>query len=275
MTGVALALLSALVWGAADFVGGVASRRADALQVLLVSATAGVILLGVAALLTGEPSPDGQDIGWAAAAGIAGAIGIASLYRGLAVGRAAIVAPTAGVLSAAVPMLFSAVAVAAPASRQVAGFALALVGIWLVASAPDEQGRGRAGFGLAIVAGLGFGAFLVLIAQVPDALVFGPLVVARLLTLATALLLVTSRRLPAPPVRGHPLAVLAGVLDAGGNVCYLLARQHVRVDVAAVLSSFYPAATVLLAWALLRERVSVGQWIGAAVCLAAVGLITG
>ena len=91
--------------------------------------------------------------------------------------------------------------------------------------------------------------------------------------LATALLLIFGRRLPLPALGSNPVALLAGVLDAGGNIFYVLARQYTRLDVAAVLSSLYPAATVLLAWLVLHERISRRQWFGAALCVAAVALI--
>jgi drug/metabolite transporter (DMT)-like permease len=121
---------------------------------------------------------------------------------------------------------------------------------------------------------VGFGGFLILIAQVHSDLVFLPLVVTRSVMLATALLLMLARRLPFPGLTSNPVALLAGVLDAGGNVFFLFARQYTRLDVAAVLSSFYPVATVVLSRLVLHERVTRTQWIGAGVCLAAVGLIT-
>jgi drug/metabolite transporter (DMT)-like permease len=126
---------------------------------------------------------------------------------------------------------------------------------------------------LAFAAGLGFGGFFILIAQVPGAGVFAPLLVARLAALAAALMLLAARRVPLPGLGSNPVALLAGVLDAGGNIFYVLAQRLTRLDVAAVLASLYPAATVLLAWIVLKERVSPAQWSGAALCLAAVVLI--
>jgi drug/metabolite transporter (DMT)-like permease len=109
---------------------------------------------------------------------------------------------------------------------------------------------------------------------VNSSLVFMPLAITRLVTLLTALALLLSRRAPLPALRSNPYAWLAGACDAGGNIGYLFARQFTRLDVAAVLSSLYPASTVLLAWLVAREQIAPVQWAGAAVCLGAVVLIT-
>ena len=116
--------------------------------------------------------------------------------------------------------------------------------------------------------------FLILIAQVPPDSVFAPLAVARTVTLVVALALMLASGAPLPAPLAHPFALLAGLLDAGGNVLYLLARQHVRLDVAAVLSSLYPVTTVVLARVVSREPVTPTQWMGAGVCLLAIVLIT-
>lgn len=273
-SGVALALVSAFTWGTADFVGGVATRRGHPFQVLLINASSGIVLLGALALIVGEAMPSSSAVAWAASAGAAGALGIVALYRGLAMGSAAIVAPTAGVLTAALPVVFSIAVNGWPGAVQLAGFVLAAMGIWLVARGQAADRSRTTGLRAAVLAGLGFGLFLIFIAQVPSTLVFGPLAVARGATLVIAVVLLWIGRAGVPPMSLLPLALGAGVLDAGGNVLYLLARQHVRLDVAAVLSSFYPVATVVLARVIQKERVMGWQWLGAVACLAAVGLIT-
>ncbi len=270
--GILLALLSALVWGSGDFVGGAATRRSHPLQVLGLSATSGIVMLAVLALIT-ETAPSAASLAWAAAAGLTGAIGIAALYQGLAVGGAAMVAPVAAVVTAIIPAIFTAFAVALPSALQVSGFLAALAGIWLVTRAPGTEQTSRAGLNLALLAGVGFGAFLILIAHVESGLVFAPLVVARTVTLATAVVLMRLRKVTFPsPVSNH-LALVAGVLDAGGNVLFVLARQHTRLDVAAVLSSLYPVATVVLARIVWREPVTRLQWAGIGVCLLSVALM--
>jgi drug/metabolite transporter (DMT)-like permease len=289
--GAILALASAAAWGSGDFSGGLASRRASQFQVLALSALSGLALLAVFALLRSEALPSRADAAWAAAAGLGGALGIACLYRGLSLGNAVSVAPTAAVISAAVPVVFGLLAAGWPGSGQMAGFLAAGGGLWLVsrpandqpartavsaAAAPDPRPRlSQSPAVLAAAAGIGFGSFFVLIAQVQPGLVFTPLLVARGVALLTALLLLRARGLPLPGLRGNPVALLAGVLDAAGNALYVLANQFTRLDIAAVLASLYPAATVLLAAALLKERVSGGQWAGLALCIAAVALIAG
>jgi drug/metabolite transporter (DMT)-like permease len=277
--GITLALASAVVWGSGDFSGGVAARRSSQFHVLALAALSGLVMLILIAVVRREALPGPADTAWAAGAGVGGAIGIAALYRGLSLGSAATVAPTAAVVGASVPVIFSALVQGLPGPAQLAGFAVAAGGLWLV-SRPAGAGQvGHSGakpeLVLALIAGLGFGSFFILIAQVRPGLVFTPLVVARSMALMAALFLLRARRLGLPGLRSNPVALLAGLLDAGGNMLYVMAQQYTRLDVAAVLSSLYPAATVVLAALLLKERVSRPQWLGAALCLAAVMLIAG
>ncbi len=256
--GALLALCSAAVWGSGDYCGGRATTRSDPFQVLALAAASGIAMLVAAAFIAGESWTLSFDLLWAAVAGISGSLGIVSLYRGLAIGNAASVAPMASVIAAAVPVVYGVAANGAPRGVQIAGFVLALAGIWLVASA----------------ASTGFGAFMVLIAQVDVAAVYVPLVVARTMMLTTAVVTLGARRMALPTPTSNPTALLAGLLDTGGNVLYLLARQHVRLDIAAVLSSLYPVATVALARIVGHETITRTQWLGAAACLIAVLLIT-
>lgn len=271
--GVALALASAAVWGSGDFTGGYAARRTHSLQVLVLAALSGMAVLLLLAVLWREPLPSASNVVWAALAGSVGSVGIFALYRGLAVGNAAAVAPTSAVIGAAVPVIFTLIVEGTPRPLQLGGFIAALGGIWLVAAARPAAGGAQAGIGWAIVAGLGFGGFFVLIGQVADGLVFGPLVVARAMGVLGGVALLRAGSVGMPRLTAEPLAMVAGVLDAGGNVLYVLAQQQTRLDVAAVLSSFYPVTTVLLAWAVAKEHVTPRQWLGAALCLAATSLI--
>ena len=122
----------------------------------------------------------------------------------------------------------------------------------------NKQALSDRGFLLACLAGLGFGGFFVLIAQVERGFIFTPLILARIVQLAVALLAIRTTRLPFPSFRANPIALLAGALDVGGNIFYVLAQQFVRLDVAAVLASFYPASTVVLS-SVLFEGESVTQ----------------
>jgi hypothetical protein len=261
---VAFGLASALSWGAGDFSGGMAARRAPVFTVIALGQGIGLLLLLALALLWGEPLPAGADLAWGAVAGMAGAVGIAALYRALAVGRMALVAPVSGVLTAALPVLFGAVIEGLPGALTLAGFGLALVGIWLVAGA-GGTGGGRAGIELALLAGCGFGVFFILVDRAGANAIFWPLVAARCGSLALVLSIMVGQKSQsqapsaensssAPGPRLSALgsqvlapALLAGALDVAGNAFFVLATQAGRLDVAAILSSLYPASTVLLA----------------------------
>ena len=267
-------LISAVIWGSGDFAGGVASRRNSPYQVLTLAALSGVVVLLVLALAWGDPLPERTDILWAAAGGIGGAIGIAALYRGLSMGNVALVAPTTAVTATLVPVLFELLRRNPPRPGQMAGFALALLGIWLVSQTQEgSSAQKRQGLWLALLAGVGFGSFFVLIGQVGPGAVFAPLVIARTAALVFAFLLLGLRRERLPALKSNPLALLAGILDAGGNIFYFLATHYTRLDVAAVLSSLYPASTVILASTLTHEVIGARQWAGVIICLAAVVLI--
>jgi len=268
-------LASALSWGAGDFSGGFASRRSPVLGVLAFGQAIGVSLIVAFAVLGREPMPAPAALAWSVGAGAAGAVGLAALYRGLAVGRMGVVAPVSAILSAALPVLWGVFAEGLPGPVRLAGFGLALAGIWLVAGA-GQPGEGRAGLGLALVAGCGFGGFLVLMDRGAQGGTFWPLAAARGTSLVLALAAaIASRRPWAPALPALPVVFLSGALDAGGNAFFVLASQTGRLDVAAILSSMYPASTVLLAALLLRERVSRPQGVGIAAVLSAIVLIAG
>jgi drug/metabolite transporter (DMT)-like permease len=274
LLGILFALTSSFVWGAADFSGGFATRRSNQFQVLALSALSGMVILAVCALLWREGFPGYHSLIWAILGGMAGAVGLAALYRGLSIGEAASVAPTAAVIGAALPVAFGIFSEGFPSAARLAGFILAFIGIWLVSrSAATESALSRQGFLLACLAGVGFGGFFILLGQVEPGKILTPLVVARGVEFITAILLIRVNRLSFPSLTSNPVALLAGVLDAGGNVFYLLAKQFIRLDVAAVLSSMYPASTILLASLVLKERVSRNQGAGVLVCLAAIALI--
>ncbi len=273
--GILFALTSALVWGSGDFSGGFATRKANQFQVLALSALSGIGILMVCALVWGESLPSLRGAMWAMLAGVAGTVGIAALYRALSMEDAANVAPISGVIGAALPVGFSILIQGLPGPVRLVGFALAFLGIWMVSrSAAGERQISRQGFLLACLGGAGFGGFFILMALVEPGKVYTPLILARSMNFGIALLLLWLNRLPFPAFKANPIALLAGVLDAGGTIFYMLARQFTRLDIAAVLSSLYPAFTVLLASLLLKEKISSGRWVGVAICLLAIMLIT-
>ncbi len=267
-------LAASLCWGSGDFSGGLASRRANASSVVIGAYAVGFVLLVVLALIWKEPYPSSMDMFWGGLAGLAGAIGLIAFYSALATGRMWIAAPVSAILTAALPVLFSAFTEGLPSLLQLSGFALALLAIGLISRPERLKGRPE-GIGLALLAGCGFGCFFILISRVSHAEVFWPLAVARCTSVLFLLIVMWIRRQPAlPSINVIPLVLLAGILDAIGNVFFVLAAHVGRLDVASVLSSLYPAATVLLAAILLRERVTRIQAIAILLALIAVPLIS-
>lgn len=270
---VVFGLLSGAVWGAGDFCGGLATKRSNVYGVVIVGDLVGGIVLAGLALAFREPLPHPRDVVWGAVAGISGAAGLIALYRALASGRMSMASPVAAVISASVPAVAGTFVDGLPGGGQMAGFGLALLGVWLV-SANDQVRIQFNELGLPIVAGLGFGVFFVLIDHVSVTVLFWPLVSARAAAvLVLAACAMATRQLQLPGREYVPLTAMVGVLDAGGNAFFALAAQAGRLDVAGVLSSLYPASTVGLAWLILKERVTRLQTVGVLAALAAVVLI--
>ena len=267
-------MTSAIVWGGGDFLGGMATRRIHQFQVVVLAALSGAAIFLPFAILLGEPVPSPLSLAWSAAAGVSGAVGVAAFYQALSTGPSAMVAPTAAVVGAAVPVLVAGVLEGLPSPSRGVGIALGLAGIWLVSRPAASANRGgRTESVLAVIAGVGFGGFFVFIAQVEEGLIFGPLVIAKLAALVFGAFCLLGWRQPLPRPAGTPLAILAGVLDAGGNLFFLLAQQFTTLAIAAVLSSMYPIATILLSRTVLHERVIRQQALGVGLCLAAVILV--
>ena len=275
MIGIFFALAAATSWGAGDFCGGLAARKFKPFQVLLLTTAGSLSLLILFALLWNEALPSYRDILIAVIAGICGSLGLTALYRGLTLGNTALVAPVAGVVGAILPIAAGIVNQGLPTTLQLSGFGLAILGIWLVSWSNGKHKPGkRSGLSLALLAGLGFGGFLVLITQLEGEQIFTPLVFSKLASILLAWALVRLNRLPLPNPRQSPIAILSGFLDAGGNILYLFATQFTRLDIAAILSSLYPAGTVVLSILVLKESVSPQQWMGVLACLTAIILIT-
>jgi drug/metabolite transporter (DMT)-like permease len=212
---------------------------------------------------------------WAGVAGVAGTGGLVALYRALATGRMGVAAPITAVVTAAVPVVVGAFLEGMASGRQLLGFGLALVAVWLVTRTGDGLPVRVRDLGFPLLAGIGFGVFLVLIDRVSETATFWPLLASRTASVAALLVVTGAVRSKALPARGQlPLAALAGLLDTAGNLCYALAARFGRLDTAAVLSSLGPAVTVLLARLVLKEPISRLQWLGVLAALVAVGLIT-
>jgi drug/metabolite transporter (DMT)-like permease len=264
---------SALTWGIGDFCGGLATRRTSVWSVVLYSQAVGMVLLLVLAFAFGEMLPRASDLFWGAVAGLAGIIGLLALYQAMALGQMALVAPLTAIIALSIPVIIGIVTEGWPAASTLGGFVLAGVSVMLISYAPQRTAS-ASGLWIALVAGCGFGGFFVLIAQTQDAAVFWPLVAARAMSVATlSILMVLQRRAALPTSQALLPITLAGVFDAGGNACFVLAEQAGRLDIASTLSSLYPVSTVVLALILLRERISWVQGAGVALALAAIPLI--
>jgi drug/metabolite transporter (DMT)-like permease len=268
-----LSLSAAVSWGAADFSGGIATKTANVFSVIVVAHATGLAFMLLLALLVGEPIPGWTSLLWGIVAGLAGGIGLAALYKALAVGKMGINAPLSCVITAVVPLLFSFGTEGLPHAVQIIGFVVALVSIWLIATQRGAAEESQ-GLGLAIVAGIGFGGFLLVIKLAGSEAVFWPLVSARAASFLLMLAITVIRGGDWKHSRGSvSYMLLAGILDSGANALYVAAAQRGRLDVAAVLSSLYPASTVMLARLVLKERLSRQQRVGMAAALIAVSLI--
>ncbi|MBK8904254.1 MAG: EamA family transporter [Anaerolineaceae bacterium] len=277
---VAYGLASAAVWGAGDFSGGLATKKGNVYVVVTLSQLVGLVCLLTLALLLEGALPPARDLLFGALAGLAGVIGVLALYTGLAQGRMGVVAPMTAVLTAAIPVVVGITAEGVPSLWVLAGFALALTAVWLLSGGGNTDGIRRDELGLALLAGLGFAFFFIFIDQISVGVIFWPLTAARMASVLLLLLFILSRRLwgsfqPAPlPHSLLPIIALSGILDSGGNYFFALATQSGRLDIAAVLASLYPASTVLLARLVLKETLGPRQWLGVAVALVALVLIT-
>ncbi len=263
--------MSAASFGTADFSGGIASKRAHVFGVLTVARACGLVLMLAFAWISHEPLPTHGTLLWACAAGLVGGLALPALYRALAVGKMGIAAPVTSVLSAALPVVVAGITEGLPHALQIAGLLLALVALWFI-SRPEGPMRPQ-GLGLALFAGLGFGSFLVFMKQATQQAVYWPLAAALATSLVLAAIILLGQRGSLPPAGVLPVALAAGALDTFGNFFFILAAQRGRLDVAAVLSSLYPAFTVLLARLVLKERITRLQTIGMTTALIAVPLI--
>jgi drug/metabolite transporter (DMT)-like permease len=270
-----LALLSAGFYGAADFLGGIAARRAHTSAVVVISGVAGLTLLAV--LLPAIPGdPALQDLQWGATAGLAGGVGIGLLYRALAVGRMAVVAPTTAVCAVIIPALAGFVGGERLSAVTVAGIGLALIAIVLVGQTRDHEVdvAPRRGIGIALLSGAAIGLFYLALARTSPAAGLWPLLAARATSTVlfgiVALAGGHSLRLERPVLR----TVLAGgALDMIANALYVAASRGGPLSVVVTLSSLYPASTVVLARVVLGERLSPLQIAGVGCALVAVAMI--
>lgn len=286
-----LALLSAVSYGAADFLGGLASRGMATVTVVIVSQGSGLIVLAALLPFLSEALPASRDLWWGLAAGASGSIGVVLLYQALSIGTMAIVAPITAVCAVMIPVAASVLLGERPPAHTVAGIGVALVAIVLV----SQQGpaihadtlTGAAlppGVGLALASGVAIGIFFLTLAQTGDEAGLWPLVSARAVSLMLFGGFVVLRAIQVrrgerdDDERGLPrqavaLALIGGVLDMLANALYLLAVREGPLTGVVTLASLYPASTVVLARVVLHEQLQAVQMAGIAAALVAVVLI--
>jgi drug/metabolite transporter (DMT)-like permease len=270
-----LALGGAFSWGAGDFLGGLASRRIAVVTVLVVSQAAGLAGLLVWVLASGETFPGIAELAPAVAAGVAGIVGLAALYRGFALGAMGIVAPISGA-APLVPLSVDAANGIVPSFVQLVGVACALGGIVALSHERSTAGRLQvtAGATLAVVAALGFGWFIVGIDAGADESAWWAVVAARTTSVALALVGVAiTGAAVRPAARLLPMLVAVGVFDTGANVLVAYATTKGAAGIVAVLSALYPVVTVILARLVLAERLGVARRLGGGLALAGAALV--
>lgn len=270
-----LAVIASIVYGSADFLGGLASRKTSALTVVALSQ--GVGLLVVLGTMPFFPTARAaaSDIAWGAAAGIAGAIGVGLLYHALATGTMSIVAPVTAVFAALVPLAVGIAQGERPSLLAMAGVAVAIVAIILVSQAPaggEPHPEQRRSILIALLAGIVIGLFLVALDGASDEAGLWTLVIARIASLALLLPVALIRGIR--PAKGSVGPIIGGgVLDMAANILYLLAIARGLLTIVATLVSLYPAATVILARIVYGERLRLLQRCGVVCAIAAVALI--
>lgn len=269
-----LALGAALAYGVSDFVAGVAARRGSAWAVAATSQALAAIVIVVAALL--DPgAPRGADLAWGLLAGLGNGAGSVFLYRGLAAGRMAVVAPLSAVATAGLPVLVGIAAGERPGVPPLAGVALAFPAIWLVSSVgPGLRGARRRDLADGLAAGVGFGVQLSALGQVAAGSGLAPLAVSQLVSVASIVAGAAASSAPWRARHGtaRPAAV-AGLLAGIATVWFQLAAQRGFLSTASVLTALYPAVTVALAAAVLREPIGRAQGAGLALAAVAIALI--
>lgn len=276
MVSVVLALAAAMSWGISDFLGGFNARRMALTFVVLASQLVGIVVLLPLAVLHGAPRLEPVHVLLAACGSLAGIVGIAALYRGMAVGMVSVVAPISAA-GAALPVLVGLARGERTSLTQAIGIVLALLGIVLASLVTDaEAGKRRvgAGVGLALLAALGFGLFFLLLHEASTRDVLWAAVVQR----TTGTLVMIPFALIVRPslvgVRSRLLSLCAaGALDTGANALFAAASVSGLASIAAVLASLYPVVTVVLAGLVLRERLTRAQTLGVTSALVGVACI--
>jgi drug/metabolite transporter (DMT)-like permease len=269
-----LGLLSAASWGGSDFIGGMGSRRAPALLVVISGDFVALLLLCVVCWSLRLAVPGTHDLLCASLAGVIGSLALTTFYRALAMGTMGLTAALTGLLTALVPVLFSFFQNGLPGTLTAVGLAMGCAAIWLITRTPASEGTPPKALLLGSLAGLGFGTQLILLKMAGGGGVLWAMTATRAAGVATLLVFLLVLP-PKRPWRGFWLTgIAAGLLDTVGNLFYMLTAMVGRLDVAAVVCSLYPAGTILLAAVVLREWPTRRQVAGMVLALAAVMLLS-
>jgi drug/metabolite transporter (DMT)-like permease len=271
-----LAFGSGMGWGTADFLGGLSARRLPLLVVSLVSQFAGLLFIATIVLIRGDAPKGSIALAYGLVGGLLGAIGLSALYRGLAIGRMGVVAPTAA-LSGIVPVAWGLIRGDRPSSVQLVGVALAIGGVILAARATDDgsERRAAAGVGLALVAAVTLGMLVVLLDEAGRSDPLWGVLMVRVGALALLSIAVVVRRPSFAMTKNQGGRLVAvGLLDNGANLAFALAAEAGGLlALTSVLGSLYPVSTVVLARLVLHERLARHQTVGVVAALTGVVLI--
>jgi drug/metabolite transporter (DMT)-like permease len=271
------AFLSALLYGSADFAGGYACRRNSILSVLAVSQIAGLVLAFFAALALGQGLPDPRALGYGAAGGLSGVLGLFMLYRGIAKTLVAVVSPASALVGALIPMLFGAAMGERPSGLALAGSLLCVPAVLLLSWEKGEHANpalARSALFHGILAGLGFGGFFIAVSRTGSDSGLWPLIGSRSTSILIILCAVLLRRKKVQVEKGSMNIVLAaGILDMGANIAFLLASRTGLLMLASALTSLFPAPTVILARIFMKERLRLPRILGLALAITGMALI--
>lgn len=279
MLSILFGLGSALSWGAGDFTGGLAARRSGAYRTVFYGEVIGTVVLIVVVMILGEPLPNLRSWLISMLAGVLGSIGLLLLYHSMTLGLMSIAAPVSALLAAVLPVVVGMFIEGLPEFPTFIGFAFALFAVWMIsqsAGGVTDIFAHLSDLKLPLLAGIGFGSYFVLMHEATNTgAIVWPMIASRMggMLLIIIYMLIT-RASWKVELSALPIIALNGVLDLGGNAFFILAGQAGRLDVAAVISSLFPGATVMLAWVFLKERLSRNQWIGILSALVAIVLMT-
>lgn len=274
---VLLAALSAVVYGVGDWLGGRASRAQVSLVVAAVGQAVSLVLVGATVAIMGTAMPSGSTWWWSIAAGLVGAVGVVGLYHGLAHGEVTVVAPVSAVAAAVVPAVVGIATGERPGLMAIVGIVLAVVAVALISGAlgTHQHATPQRIVALAAAVGACFGVLFVFLERTDGDSGMWPLLIARFASVPFLSAIVVATRTRAVRHRTSlMIAVVAGAFDMGANLLYLEAVRAGMLSVVAVVASLYPASTVVLAYAIDKERISRWQYIGMAAAAAALVLVS-